>query len=123
MVTEYSVQEMEPDITVINLGGRLTLGNRLTQIESDATARIEQGSRKLLVEVSQLTYLDSAGLGALALLAGRAERAGGKLAVAGAAGRVREVIEIARLGQVLCLCDDVRAASDILGSVAGAPQA
>lgn len=119
MIAQYSTSQIEPDVTVLTLAGQLTLGNKLMEIELDIKDRIQKGARKLIVDVSGLTYIDSAGLGAVAVSAGRVEREGGKLVVAGAAGKVRQVIELARLHQVLGLYDDVTAASAALGRTAG----
>jgi anti-anti-sigma factor len=119
MIVQYSAQQMDPDITVLNLAGQLSLGNRLSEIEYDVKNRIQQGARKLLVDLTQLTYIDSAGLGTIAVLAGSVGRAGGKLAIAGAAGKVLEVMEITNLNKVLCLCADVAAARAALSEAAG----
>jgi anti-sigma B factor antagonist len=119
MIAQYSTSSVEPDITVLNFAGQLTLGNRLMEIEYDIKERIDKGARKLVVDVGQLTYIDSAGLGTVAISAGRVERVGGKLVVAGAHGKVRQVIELARLHQVLGLYDDVAAACAALNDSAG----
>lgn len=124
MIVQFSTQEMEPDITVLSLSGQLSLGNRLSEIEYDIKKRIQGGARKLLVDLTQLTYIDSAGLGTIAVLAGSVGRAGGKLAIAGAAGKVLEVMEVTNLNKVLCLCADVAAARAALDEAASsAPSA
>lgn len=119
MIAQYSTSNLEPDITLLNLAGQLTLGNKLMEIEYDIKERIDKGARKLVVDVGQLTYIDSAGLGAVAISAGRVERMGGKLVVAGATGKVRQVIELARLHQVMGLYDDVAAACAALNASVG----
>jgi anti-sigma B factor antagonist len=119
MLVQYSTRKIEPDITVLDLSGQLTLGNRLMEIEHDIRERIDNGDRKLVLDVSRLTFIDSAGLGAVAISAGRADKTGGKLVIAGATGKVRHVIELTRLDQVLALYDDVTLACAALGDGAG----
>ena len=67
--------------------GQLNLGNRLMEFEHTIKQRIEEGSRKMVLDLSGLTYIDSAGLGMVATCAGVMSRAGGNLVVVSAVAR------------------------------------
>jgi anti-sigma B factor antagonist len=110
MILDVTTRTVEPDITVFELAGRLTLGNLLSQAEHALRASIDGGCRKLVIDLARLDFMDSAGIGMLAMCAGLIGKAGGEFRVAGANGRVQELLEIVRLGQVVTLAPDVEQA-------------
>ena len=110
MVVDLATRELSPGITAISLTGRLVLGNRLTDVEHGIRERIRQGLRKLVLDLSGLDFINSAGIGALAVCCGSMEREGGRVAVAGATGRVKELLELVRLDHVAGIYPDVDSA-------------
>jgi anti-sigma B factor antagonist len=77
MAVHYEVKQVPPDVTVASLTGQLNLGNRLMEFEHSIKQRIEEGSRKMVLDLSGLTYIDSAGLGMVATCAGIMSKGGG----------------------------------------------
>jgi anti-sigma B factor antagonist len=71
---------------------------------------IDKKPRQLVVDLSRVTYIDSAGLAALIEGMQKIEAYGGKLALAGLQETVRSIFEIARLDQVFRIFPDVDAA-------------
>jgi anti-anti-sigma factor len=64
--------------------------------------------RKLVLDFSGLEFIDSAGIGVLAVCCGSMEREGGKVAVVGTAGRVKkELLEMTHLDRVAAIYPDV----------------
>lgn len=110
MPVQYKLQQLEPDITVASLTGQLNLGNRLMEFEHNIKQCIEEGCRKLVLDLSGLTYIDSAGLGMVATCAGMMFKAGGKLAVACPGGKITQMFEITRLHRVIDLYPDFNSA-------------
>lgn len=102
--------QSEPNITVASLTGQLKLGNQLMEFEHNIRQHIQEGSRKLVLDLSGLTYIDSAGLGMVAACAGMMFKAGGKLAVVSPGGKITQMFEITRLNRVLALYPDFDAA-------------
>ncbi len=101
---------MAPDITVIAVTGRLNLGPTLIAMEEALKKRIEDGSRKLVLDLTGLSYIDSSGIGAIVMYAGRMKQAGGRMRVAGAQGVVARAFEIVRLSVVVPQDSNVAAA-------------
>ena len=62
MILELNTRLIEPDITVFGFVGKLTLGNALMDAERTVQKRIESGSRKIVLDLSQLSLIDSAGI-------------------------------------------------------------
>lgn len=102
MITESSMRKVG-EIDVVDLSGRLSLGNTLMSIEQAILNLIEQGSRRMVINVAGITAMDSAGIGMLMACSGQMEQHQGKLRIAGAQGGVARtfgVIHIDRLTPV-----------------------
>ncbi|MGA2215994.1 MAG: STAS domain-containing protein [Bryobacteraceae bacterium] len=108
------------DVTVVELSGRLHLGNSLTYAENAISRLIEGGTRKLVIDLTQLDYMDSSGLGMLIFSGGRMQESGGRLRVAGAKGTVARVFQIAHADQVLQFDVDLETACRNLAAEAAA---
>jgi anti-sigma B factor antagonist len=117
MVLQFSVRVIDPDITVFDLTGQLTLGNMLTEAEYTIKQHIRQGTRKLVLDLSKLNFMDSSGLGLLMLCASTIEHEGGKMVIAGAADKVKRVLEMTHVDRVLGMYSDLTSAC---GALAGA---
>src|SRR5580704_11457738 len=89
------------DVTVVEMSGRLHLGNSLSYAENSINRLIDGGARKLVIDLARLDYIDSSGLGMLIYCSGRMELNGGRMRVAGAGGAVARVFEIAHADRVL----------------------
>ena len=107
---------MEPDVTVVELTGHLNLGNELMSLEAAVKRLIQEGSRKLLIDLTRLDYIDSAGIGMLVGCHGQMDRAGGKMRVAGAQGSVSKAFDVVHLDRIMPLDADADAA---LGNLKG----
>jgi anti-anti-sigma factor len=115
MIPGMKTRQVEPDIDVVELTGTLGLGSTLSWIESDLRRRIREGSRKLILDVTQLRYTDSAGLGMIITINGEIEQAGGRLRIAGANGMVAKSFSISHIDRVLQMDADVDAACKEFG--------
>jgi len=117
MVVDMVAQELSPGVTSISFTGRLVLGNRLGEVEHAIREKIKQGCRKLILDFSGLRFVDSAGIGMLALWFGLMEREGGKIAVAGATSQANELLEMTHPNRLLGVCPDVASAHSALAEV------
>lgn len=85
------------DVVVIDLAGRLTLGEatgRLRDTMRDATAK---GNKKLLLNLERLEYMDSAGLGELVGAYTTVTNSGGALKMLKVQGRALDLLQVTRL--------------------------
>ena len=110
MAVHFELREVEPDLTVASLTGQLNLGNRLMEFEHSVKLRITEGARKMVLDLTGLTYIDSAGLGMVATCAGLMAKAGGRMVVVSAGGKITQMFEITRLNRVIELYTDFDAA-------------
>jgi anti-sigma B factor antagonist len=98
------------DVTVVELTGRLLLGNSLGYAENTVIRLIDSGTRKLVLDLTGLDHIDSSGLGMLILCGGRMEQAGGRMRVAAATPAVTRVFEISHADRVLQFDPDLATA-------------
>ncbi len=98
------------DVTVLSIVGRMHLGTQLQDLEETVKKLVAGGCRKLVLDLSQVEYVDSAAIGMLMMANGSIQEAGGKMHIAGANERVLTTMRIAHADQVLSMVADVEAA-------------
>jgi anti-sigma B factor antagonist len=116
---ETRIQQVD-DITVVEMSGRLDLGDTLTEAENSINRLIDSGVRKMVIDVSDLDHIDSSGLGMLIFCSGRMEQSAGRMRVAGAGGPVLRILEVAHADRVLHLDPDLASSCRNLSADAAA---
>jgi anti-sigma B factor antagonist len=114
VITETRTHTIAPDVTVYEISGRLNLSNTLLTIENAIRGLIDGGTRKMVVDLSNLNSIDSAGIGMLVSCSGHMEHHGGKLRVAGAQGAVAKVFAMVHMDRILPLDADLATATSAL---------
>ena len=113
---ELEVIEDRPAARVVRLRGPLTI-NTLFDFRSEAH---RNQSRPIIVDVTEVPYMDSAGLGSLIGVHASCERHGHKLIIAGACERVQVLLQVTHVEQLLLQAADIEAAEAMLGNAATA---
>ena len=73
----------------------------------DALAQtLAEGTSAIVVNLHEVEYIDSVGLGVIIAGATKAEKAGGKLVVCGLGTHLQKVFEIAGVGQMVDITED-----------------
>ena len=101
---------------ILRLEGPLTLR---TIFDFQATAR-QEGASPLIIDISAVPYMDSAGLGSILGLFASAQRKQIDFAVAGASDRIRTLFQITHVEDVLPAYATVADAEASLARAAGA---
>src|SRR5262249_7272930 len=94
---------------VLPLTGEIDL-HVLPEITASLDAVIENKPMRLVVDVSGVTYIDSAGLAALVLAMQKVEAYGGQFSLAGLKTTVRSIFRMSRLDEVFQIFTDADAA-------------
>jgi anti-sigma B factor antagonist len=94
---------------VLPLKGEIDLHVSPT-ITASLSQMIEKKPKRLVVDLSEVTYIDSAGLAVLIEAMQKVEGYGGKFLLAGLQETVRSIFEISRLDQVFQIFPDANAA-------------
>jgi anti-sigma B factor antagonist len=100
---EIKTREMQPDITVLEIAGRITLGGESKQLEWAVDKLVGEGRKKVIFDLSGVTNIDSTGIGIIVMSAGKVKKAGGELRVGGATAHVAEVLKMTNVDQIVVL--------------------
>lgn len=88
-------------IPIIDLSGRLVFGDETKELRSFVKDVIDSCDGNIVLNLAELSYVDSGGVGTLVGLYTSARAAGGELKLACPNPRVRHVLEITRLMAIL----------------------
>jgi anti-anti-sigma factor len=111
MVLQIEERQIAPGITCIQLTGKLTLGRESQRLETLAADLAGKGAAKVILDLTKLDYIDSAGIGIITLASGRVKQAGGKMAVVAGEGRVLDVLKVAGVDGLLNVSGTVELAA------------
>ena len=103
-------------IPVIDLQGKITLGESSARVREVIDQLLAQGKSRILLNLSAVPYVDSAGLGAIANCHVKAHGAGGGISLCQVAPRVAELLQLTRLDEKLKIYQDEDAALVALGA-------
>ena len=102
------------DVIVLGLAGRITLGRECQEVEWQVEDLLKEHEKKIILDFSELKYLDSTGVGILVMCSGKVKQAGGELSVVGAQGIVEQTLKMTRVDQIVTLHATVEAATENL---------
>jgi anti-sigma B factor antagonist len=103
MMLAFEVFQFEPDITGVSCSGRFTLGTRLSEIEALIHSLLEKGTRKLVLDLTHVDFVDSAGLGIIMRIYGEVGQLGGHFRLAGANQQVQRLFDITHTATILSI--------------------
>ncbi len=89
---------VEGDATIVQCTGKLTAG--LTSILRDEVKRLIPDSKKIVLDLTSLTQMDSLGLGTIIALYVSAKTSGSTLVLINLSPRVRDLFRITKVGSI-----------------------
>ena len=106
-----SIRWEGPDgsMAVVEAVGEIDL-HRSAQFQQELLASLDRHPSRIIVDLSQVGYMDSSGVASLVKLLARVRREKVGLKLAGLTPRVRSVFEITRLDSVFEICASVEEA-------------
>jgi|SRR5450755_3949404 anti-sigma B factor antagonist len=108
---EIQTKELPPDVVVLEIKGRITLGRESKQLEWAVENLVGEGRKKVILDLGGVTNIDSTGIGIIVMSSGRLKKAGGELRVAGATSHVEEVLKITNVDRIVLLHTTTAAAA------------
>ncbi len=85
------------DVVVLDLTGKLTIGEGDELLKERISNLIQQGHRNLLLNLEGVPYVDSAGLGEIVRTYTTVSRQGGKLKLVNLTKRITDLLAITKL--------------------------
>jgi anti-sigma B factor antagonist len=93
-------------VTVLDLSGRITLGEGSVILRDTIRDLIGRGERKILLNLGDVTYIDSSGIGELVSAFTTVRNQGGELKLLNLTKKVHDLLQITKLYTVFDIKDD-----------------
>ena len=100
-----AVRPIEGGVTIIDVGGHLT-GQADEEMSAAFESAAATGAPVVALNLSDLDYMNSSGIGVLVTLLIRAQRGKRRLAAYGLSNHYREIFSLTRLDEAIEICDD-----------------
>jgi anti-sigma B factor antagonist len=97
-------------VTVVDMSGRITLGEGSVVLRDSIRDLIGKGQKKILLNLGDVTYIDSSGIGELVSAFTAVRREGGELKLLNLTKKVHDLLQITKLYTVFDIKDDEAAA-------------
>ena len=98
------------DVTVVDAVGRLTLGEGSSLFRDAVRGLVAQGNKKIILNLGEVTYIDSSGIGELVSAFTTVTNQGGSFKLLSLTKRVQDLLQITKLYTVFEVFDDEAAA-------------
>ena len=85
------------DVTILDLKGKMTLGEGDELLKDKINSLIHQGQKNLLLNLEGVPYIDSAGLGEIVRTYTTVSRQGGSLKLLNLTKRIEDLLSITKL--------------------------
>jgi anti-sigma B factor antagonist len=102
------------DVAIVNVSGKLTLGEGTGSLRTKIRELVEGGSRRIVLNMNGVTYMDSSGLGELVASHTTVTRAGGEIKLLNLAKGVDDLLKLTKLYTVFETNEDEASVVDKL---------
>jgi anti-sigma B factor antagonist len=93
-------------VTVLDLSGRITLGEGSVQLRDSIRDLIGKGQRRILLDLGDVNYIDSSGLGELVSAYTSARNQGATVKLLKLTKKVHDLLQLTKLYTVFDIYDD-----------------
>jgi anti-sigma B factor antagonist len=98
------------EVTILDLGGRITLGEESERLRDTVRGIVVKGSKKIILNLDEVSYIDSSGLGELVTAYTVVKKAGGELKLLNVTKKISDLLVITKLVTVFDVSDSEMAA-------------
>jgi anti-sigma B factor antagonist len=93
-------------VTILDIHGRLVLGPEIGELRSAVRGLIAEGKKKIILNLADVDYIDSSGVGELVSSFTAVRNAGGELKLLKLSQKVHDVLYVTKLYTVFDIKDD-----------------
>lgn len=94
------------DVTVVDAVGRITLGEGASTFRDTVRELVGSGHKKMLLNLAEVSYIDSSGIGEMVSGFTTVANQGGQLKLLNLTKRVKDLLQITKLYTVFEVFDD-----------------
>lgn len=96
MALKITDREMD-GVTVVTIDGRIVLGEESNMMREKVKALLADNKKKVILNMANVTYIDSAGLGTLVATFHSARQQGATMKLAHLGAKFKEVLQVTKL--------------------------
>lgn len=93
-------------VSIVDMSGRITLGEGSVVLRDTIRDMVGKGNKKILLNLGDVTYIDSSGIGELVSAFTAVRREGGELKLLNLTKKVHDLLQITKLYTVFDIKDD-----------------
>ena len=113
-MAELNIRERQAgDVTILDMDGKITIGDGNVALRSAIRRLIEEGKKKILLNLGGVGYVDSSGIGELVSSYTTIQREGGQLKLLNLTQKIHDLLGITKL---LTVFDTYTDEAEALGS-------
>jgi anti-sigma B factor antagonist len=102
-------------VTIVDLSGRITLGEGSVVLRDTVKDLLGKGQKKILLNLGDVSYIDSSGIGELVSAFTSVRNQGGELKLLNLTKKVHDLLQITKLYTVFDVKDDEATAITAFG--------
>src|SRR5215213_10468773 len=103
------------DVTVLDLSGRITIGDGSVQLREAVRKLLDDGKKRILLNLGDVSYVDSSGIGELVSSYTTTNNNGGELKLLNLTKKIQDLLMITKLLTVFQTFDNEQAAISTFG--------
>jgi anti-sigma B factor antagonist len=93
-------------VTIVDISGRITLGDETGTLRDAVRDLVSKGTKKIVLNLAEVSYIDSTGVGELVGSLMTVRNAGGELKLMNLTPKVKDVVYVTKLYTVFDVKDD-----------------
>ena len=93
-------------VTILDVKGRIVLGDEIGQLRKEVRDLLAEGKKKIILNLADVDYIDSSGVGELVGSFTTVRNAGGELKLLNLTQKVHDVLYVTKLYTVFDIKDD-----------------
>jgi anti-sigma B factor antagonist len=106
-MAELNISERQAgDVTVLDLSGKITIGEGSVSLRNAIRRLIEEGKKKILLNLGKVSYVDSSGIGELVSSFTTIQRESGQLKLLNLSQKIQDLMTITKLHTVFDVYDE-----------------
>jgi anti-sigma B factor antagonist len=105
-MAELNINERQAgDVTVLDMSGKITIGEGSVALRSAIRRLLEEGKKRILLNLAGISYVDSSGIGELVSSYTAINKEGGQLKLLNLTQKIQDLLTITKLLTVFDVYD------------------
>jgi len=105
-VSMKTIVRLVDSVTIMDVSGRITLGEGCTQLRELIREQLSKGNKNVLLNLGDVSYIDSSGIGELVSSYTAVSNQGGSLKLLNLTKKVQDLLQITKLYTIFDVHDD-----------------